>query len=98
MEIARGDIKIDLRDKEAIAGLRAIDAEFDRTMTKIERTRATAQIDARLAPLEDKLARAKRQLRELEGRAAHVSIDVRKAKWDEKIKRARAEVKRLDGL
>lgn len=98
MEIARGDINIDLNDKDVIAGLRAVDAEFDRTMRKIERAKSTAEIDATLAPFEDKLNKAKRQLRDLQGQRAYAKIDVAGAKeLDRKIKNAERQVRRLDG-
>lgn len=96
-EIARGEIRIDVNDKEAIAGLRAIDAEFDRTMADIDRQHAEVTIDGKLAPFEDKVAQAKRLVRKLEGEKAEIDVDADTSELDEKLKNARKEVKRLDG-
>lgn len=96
-EIARGEIRIDVNDKEAIAGLRAIDAEFDRTMSDIDRQHAEITIDAKLAPFEDKVAQAKRLVRKLEGEKAEIDVDADTSELDEKIAAARKNVKQLDG-
>lgn len=100
-EIARGEIKIDLIDAEAIAGLRRVDSEFDRTMRRIEHAHAKATIDADIAPLEDELRRAQRKLKMLEGEHAEVELGVRPGdakKLAAEIKKAQLEVKSLDGM
>ncbi len=96
-QIASGRINLDLNDKEVLAGLREVEAQFDRTMRDIDRQHASADIDANIAPLEDAVARAKRKVRELEGQKASITIKAEKKRLDAAIKEARAEVKRLDG-
>jgi hypothetical protein len=94
--IATGEIKIDLDDREAIAGLRKLDAEFDRTMSKIEREHATATVEADIAPLEDSIANAKRELKILAAQSVDVEIDGDDSPLKTKIKEVRAEIKALE--
>lgn len=58
--VAEADIRIGLNDAEAIAGLREVDAQFDRTMRDIDRKKATVKIEGDLKPLEKDLAQAKK--------------------------------------
>lgn len=97
-EIAHGEIKVTLSDRDALAGLERTKAQFDRTMKDIGRETATAKIDAELRPFEQKLEKAKRKLRELQGKkAATIEIDGDTTDLDEKIAAAQLKVKRLDG-
>jgi DNA-binding phage protein len=97
MDIAHGSVKIDLNDADVVAGLRKVDAEFSRTMDKIGREQAVASINADLAPLTDKVEKAKRKLRELQGEKASARVDANTAELTRKIKNAERELKRLDG-
>lgn len=96
-EIAHGTIKVDLDDAEAVAGLRKLDAAFDRTMSRIEKEHAVATVEANIAPLEQKVVNAKRQLKELEGQKATVEVDGDTDQLDAAIKEARLAIKRLEG-
>jgi hypothetical protein len=95
--IAHGQIQIDLNDEATLAGLRRIETQFDRTMHKIDREEAHAKIDADLAPLEDKVANAKRRLRQLEAQKTELPIHANTKELDLQITAARRNLKRLDG-
>lgn len=95
--IATGEVRIDLNDAAVVAGLRAVDSEFDRTMNKIDRARATAQADLNLAKLDDAVANAKRKLRALEKERAVAVLRGDDHDLDEKITKARLKLKAIDG-
>ena len=95
--IAQGSIELDLNDADVIAGLRAVDSQFDRTMSNIEHKKAVAKVDADLRPLERQLERAKRQVREFEGLKATAKTDADIEKFQAKIDWAKRQVKELDG-
>src|SRR6187402_58861 len=95
-EIAHGSIGIDLDDGAALAGLRRIDAAVERTMSNIERQKAVAEVDANIAPFEDRLNRAKRELRRLEGEKASVAIDGNTTALDTAILNVKRKIKQLD--
>jgi hypothetical protein len=100
MLIARGEIEVDVNDAAAIAALRKLDREFERTMDDIDRRKATAEVDANLGPLRDSLANAKRLLRVLEAEEANPEINVDEAsaaRFKKDIAEARALVKSMDG-
>src|SRR5690348_8273581 len=65
-EVARGEINIDLNDAAALAGLKRVDAEFDRTMARIDREEAVAKIKADLGPLKRDLKEADAELKKWE--------------------------------
>ena len=95
--IARGDIEVNLNDAAVIAGLRAVDAQFDRTMRKIEHSRAEAEIDADLKPLDRKLAQAKARLKEFQAGKAHAAvIGADTSQFDRKMLVVNATIKRLE--
>lgn len=96
-EIARGTIKIDLDDEATLAKLRAINSEFDRTMSDIDRKRATAKADLDIAPLEDAVANAKRRLKQLDAEKAEPNFNADDAEFKKKVAQARADLKRLEG-
>jgi hypothetical protein len=56
--LATGRIDIDLNDKDAVAGLRALDAQFDRTMRSIEGKEAEVSISGNLKELRRDLKHA----------------------------------------
>jgi len=96
-EIASGSIKIDLNDAEALAGLRKVDAAFDKLMRDVERAHADAHIGVELKELEDGVANAKRRIRELDGRHANPSVDLDDKVYKARMKELQAELKVLDG-
>ena len=71
-EIARGEIYVEVEDRGALAALRRIDNEFDRTMDRIDREEAEVTLGA-------DLDRLKRDLKE---------ADARIAAWDKKYREA----------
>lgn len=95
--VASGEIYIGVNDAEAIAALRKIDKEFDRTMADIDRQDATISIDGDLAPLEDAVLQARRRLKKLEGQRATAKLSADKRNLDKAIKGARTSLKRLEG-
>src|ERR1044072_9576234 len=95
-EIAHGEIKIDLNDREAIANLRKLDAEFDRTMAKIEREHAVATVEGNIAPLEDKIANAKRELKILAAQKAEATVEADTKQFNARIKEVKAEIRQLE--
>jgi hypothetical protein len=98
-DIATGRINIDLNDAEAIAGLRKVDAEFDRLMRNVEHSKASAEIDANIKPLEEQLKKAQLELKELNGKRAEAEIAVKGsgAKFAKDIDQAKLKVEELDG-
>jgi len=96
-QIARAEVGVELRDEDLIAGLRRIDAEFQRTVAKIEHTHATATADLDLAPLRDDVANAKRLLRELKGQHATATLAADKKRLVKDIAEAKKLVSSLDG-
>lgn len=95
--IAHGQIQIDLNDEATLAGLRRVEAQFSRTMAKIDHDEATAKIDADLAPLDDAVAKARARLRKLNGERATAKLTADKKNLDKQIKAAKTSLKRLDG-
>lgn len=101
MDIARGDINIDLNQGEALSGLAKLDSEFDATLHRISGMRAEAQVglntdrfDAQVDKAESKLASINRAEARAELKANSEQIDAAidrvKAKLAE-LKRERAE-------
>lgn len=98
--IAAAEIYVGVRDDEALANLRRIQAQFDRTMDDIDRTEAEATVGANLAPLKDDLANAKRMLRQLEAEEAELGVEISdadKARFKKDIAEAKRLIKVLDG-
>lgn len=69
--VATGEVHIGI-DNEATAGLRKIEAEFDRTMAAIDRQEATVRIEADTKDLDKEIALTKAKLQELED--AHTDL------------------------
>ncbi len=69
--VASGEIHIGI-DNAASAGLRKVEAEFEKTMASIARKEATANITANTKDLDKEIALAKAKLEELED--AHVNL------------------------
>ena len=61
--LATGRIDIDLNDKDAVAGLRALDTQFDRTMSSIERKKAEVQIEGNLTDLKKTIKEAEARVK-----------------------------------
>lgn len=97
MELAHGEVRVDLDDQGVSAGLRRLEAEFKAEMAKISAMRAEAHIGAETRELDAKLKEAKDKVRILEGERAKVTITAEKTKFDAEIAEAQAEVKRLNG-
>lgn len=57
-EIARGEIHVEVNDREALASLRRIDDEFERTMRDIDRQSADVEIRAKTDKLKKDVAEA----------------------------------------
>lgn len=57
-EIARGEIHVEVNDRAALAALKRIDTEFDRTMASIDRQDAEVEIRAKTDKLKKDLADA----------------------------------------
>jgi hypothetical protein len=62
--IASGEIHVEVNDREALASLRRIDSEFERTMRDIDRESATVDIDADVRGLKRSLRDAEREVKE----------------------------------
>lgn len=95
-QIAHGEIRVDLEDAEALAALKRIEAAFDRTMSDIERSNATATIDADASRLDDAVNNARRRLKAIEHLHATATIDADKEKLEVAVAAARKEVEKLD--
>lgn len=95
--IASGEIHVEVDDRAAIAALHNVDEEFSRTMRKIDREKAVANIGAEMSELDDKVEQAKRKLRKLKGEKAAVRIDGNTEALDRKILLAERSLKRIDG-
>jgi hypothetical protein len=100
-EVARGTIHIEVNDREALARLGQIEREYERTMADIDRSEATATVDADIGPLLDEAKRARREVKRLEGLKAEIALGLREgdaAQLNKDLKVARANVKSLDGM
>lgn len=95
--IAEGDIQVNVLDERALADLKRVETQFDRTMSHIDHAEAKARIEADIAPLEDKLKNARRKLKELEGQRTQVKAGLDTSALDRGIAQARKDIKRLDG-
>ena len=95
--IASGDIYINVQDEKALADLRRIDAEFDRTMRRIDGQKAEVEVTGDLHQLKDDLANAKRMLRQLEAQKATVELDADKKQLVKDIAEAKRLIKQIDG-
>jgi hypothetical protein len=96
-EIARGDINVSLNDKDALAGLDRLDAEFRAKMAAIDRTEAHAKIDADVRKFDDAIDRTKAKLLALKNERAEVVVQANKDDLDRKIASAEMALRRLNG-
>jgi hypothetical protein len=64
--IASGEIHIDLDDEAALAGLRKVEADFERTMARIDREEATVDLHADHKRLKTDLDKAKAEVKKYE--------------------------------
>lgn len=62
-EVAHGEVKIEVNDREALAKLATIDKQFERTMDSIDRESAEVSIGADLRELRQDLKEAKARLK-----------------------------------
>lgn len=95
-EIARGEINVSLNDRDALAGLDRLDAEFRAKMASIGRQEARAKIDADISKFDDALDRAKARLMALKSERAEVVVKANKDDLDEKIAAAEVAIRRLN--
>jgi hypothetical protein len=99
-EIASGRINIDLNDTDAIAGLRKVDAEFNRLMNNVEHSKATAEIDADISDLQAAVKTAAAEVKRIDGLHADAILRVDKTaakQYSADLKKAQLELKALDG-
>lgn len=96
-EIASGEIRIDLDDKAALAGLRAIEERFDQTMARIDREEASVTIDADTAKFDTAVKQSERKLAGIDRRRATAELELQTAAFDDELKRAQLKLKRLEG-
>lgn len=99
--IASAEVYVGLNDSEATAGLRRLQAQYHRAMEAIDRERATATVDLDIRPLQNELAKAKRELLALKGKKAQgqatVTIDGNRRPLDDAIKEAEVKVATFAG-
>lgn len=95
--IAHGTIEIEVNDRDAIARLHALQAEYEAAMHEIGRRKTTAEIDATIAPLEDKVANARRTLKELEGQKATATLDADKSRIQRAINAGKKDLAKWEG-
>ena len=69
-QLASGRIDIDLNDKDAIAGLRALDAAVDRSFRNIEGKEAEIEVKGDITNLKRALKDAEREIENSEKRMA----------------------------
>lgn len=97
MQIAQGDIDINLNDGDAMAGLDRVEAEFKAKMAAISRTEARAQINAETGKFDEALDRAKAKLVALKAERAEVVVGANKDDLDKKIAAVELSISRLNG-
>lgn len=97
-EIARGVVRVDIEDEGVLAALRKVDAEFDRTMSKIERSRAEADATLDISDLKKAAREAEAELRRLDAIKAEAEVDLDISQVRQNAKNARREIKALKGL
>jgi hypothetical protein len=85
-EIARGVIQIEARDEGALASLRRIETQFDRTMADIDRQEAEVRLLANSAQFGKEVKKAKAELDELRKAKAEAKIDADTRPLDRKIR------------
>ena len=98
--IASGRIEVNLDDRTALNALDRIEAEYSRTMKRIDSMEAEATIGADLDKLDDAVRNAKRKVKEIDGLRGEVELGLRKGDEEQlkaELKAAQAMVKKLDG-
>lgn len=93
--IASGEVQVGIDLAAAEAGLRKLEADFDRSMAAIDRQKAEARVTADTTGLDAKIAKVKREILELDKMRAdpEVHLDTKAAKAE--MKALRAELKEL---
>lgn len=95
--IASANIEINLDDDAVVAGLHRIDREFQRTVSAIDHTRATAKADLDTSPFEDAVTNIKREIKELQGKHVTKTLDMDDKAYQAKMKALRKELKDVEG-
>lgn len=93
--IAHGEVLIEVSDREALARLRALQAEYQSMMRRIDNERATATIDADIKQFEKDLATVAAQLKALDKDETVLTLRADKEEVDDAlddVKRAIARV------
>lgn len=96
-DIARGQITIDLNDRDALNGLNRLRAEYAAAMASIDRMKADVTLGANTVELDAELKKAKDKVRILRGEKADIKIGADSKELDAEIAAAEALVKKLDG-
>lgn len=97
-EVAHGEIRISVTDRDALADLERVREQYRRTMASINNDEARARIDADIKPFQRELEKAKRELRELQGqKAQQVRLGIDDQDFNKRLKAAQLRVKELDG-
>lgn len=95
--IASGEVYIGIDDKSALAGLRKVEAEFEKTMAKIDRDEATATINVDTKKFDLEVKQAERKLESIDRSEAVAQLWMRTAQFDNAYKKAQLELKQLQG-
>jgi hypothetical protein len=93
-EVAHGEVNIEVNDRAAIAALRHVDEEYDRTMKNIDRQRAEATIGADLSELRRNIKEAEAELQNWEKLDAHKKLTVDERQARDAAKRQLDDLKR----
>lgn len=89
--IASGEIHVEVNDQKAIADLRRIDAEFDRTMDHIDRQHAEASVGANLKELKKDLAQAEAMVKDFEKKRAEATTTAERRSTATRLANARKQ-------
>jgi hypothetical protein len=93
--IARGVVEIEVLDREALARLKALRAEYHRTMEAIDREDATATVKGDISDLKRKAKEARAELDRLSNDDTTVSIDGDLTDLTASLDEAKRKLKRL---
>ena len=91
-EVARGEIVIEVNDREALANLRRIDDQFERTMRDIDREEAKVKLEADVDNLRRDLHRAAAEVQKYQKKIEDAESAQAKANMRRKEQRLQGEV------
>lgn len=97
-DIAHGVIQVEARDEGALASLRRVEAQFDRTMHNIDRQEAEVRILADAAQFGKEMKKARAELDELKAARAEIKLDADKRPLDRKIRQLEKDIAFVDRL